>query len=327
MSSWLCYIVVLLPHLVYWIVFAVFLVILAALTVAYGYLSFWAACRGWTVFVQVLAILSYWYTANVIGQAAYHVFVGLAGEQFVHLHCERGDLKTGPSTSTVWRSFYSFGIAAANGFILPVVSPAYRLAHANEYTFEHRVQIIVCLSLRSFVVSIYGRLHRFGVWLCEGLDTLWSWPSQQGAAYSVLAGMSRERGGERVAELGAWPGLWLVHLYCPVDALIGLWGLAAEAGIAVFAWALAGYLCGKEAVVSELAVKRVFAGVAFFMTYAFVNLVRKMIAAIVDATVVFYGEEAGNLVDPGLKQRIDAAWSTGVVYSSTPGGQDGWNPI
>jgi hypothetical protein len=239
---------------------------------------------GWFPLIAIFSIGSSWYTIQVFGQVIYQLLA-----QFVSLKYFTGSSNY-PYFAWVFRAcYYNLGISAFNAFFLPLLFPIYAIAKVDPIEVRANTKFLPDKASR-LLSNIFHPIHNLAVTICRKLDKSLDYPSQRGAVYSAMFGISRADGCRRVAEIDSKFYADVMNVNCYIDYLLGFVGLVLEITAALTTWVTAGKLVNAEILGLTLKLRQIGGGLGFFMVYGFVHILRMAVGSIIDTTFICFFE-------------------------------------
>jgi hypothetical protein len=246
---------------------------------------YYSASLGWNGIVYVPLLWAFWFLVLLIGHVVYQASSHLVAlSYFTH---ESATADTG--RALVRAVGHSLGISGFNSLLLPFFQPLYFWARLDPLELRARLG---CLpeTVAIVMANVYAVVHAVAVSLCSTLDQELAYPSERGAIYSAIFGISRAEGCRRIAEIDVRVYADLMGAHCFVDQVIGFVAVVIEIATATVGWVAAGEIGDVLDGNARLRLKRVGAAFGFFVAFALLHVVRACVRAIVETLFVCFYE-------------------------------------
>jgi hypothetical protein len=184
------------------------------------------------------------------------------------------------------------GIASFNGFFLAIFKPFYSLAAFTPDVAQGFLRGPFNF-LGTYLAIVVGPLNNIAVKICSFIDAKFKYPSQRGAVYSSVLGLTREDGCQLAFERDDKWKVSCLFRRCTVDRLLGICGLGIEVTCGFLAWSIAGS--------AHIKMKRLAGAVGFFWAFALLHVLRSVIKALTDTTITLYVEDS-DVVNEAMKE-------------------------
>jgi MFS family permease len=285
------------------LVTCVFLALSLAIFFLSSFTTFYALSIGWHWIFQIWNLITFWYLITVVGEIAYQTVVFLHGRYII-----LRDADPIPFSLLLRRVLvFQVGISSFNGFFISITRPFYALSAFKPRTAEETItgRFIWLGKAIRIILSPFATAAQA---ICAKLDQFLGFPRQLGAAYSSLLGLTRAEGCARVQECERQYRTGCYFSRCTVDRLLAMCGLGIETTVGVLVWAIA-----EESLRNDwegdarIYAKRVAGACGFFLSFAVFHVIRSVVKAVTDTTILIYVESPtrfGSLMSPDDGQRF-----------------------
>jgi hypothetical protein len=304
-------------HLPAVLILSVGLLLSVGISVLAGALVYYAASLNWNGISYVVVLWAFWFLILVVG----HVVFEAAAQIVAHVYFTH-DSAVATIGRALPRAFgRNLGVAGFDSLLLPFFQPFYFWAKLDPLDLRARLSALP-ETVAVVITNVFEVVHTIAVSVCGTLDRELTYPSERGAIYSALFGISRAEGCRRVAELDVKVYADLIGASCFVDQILGFAADVLEIATAIVGWVAAGRIGEALDEQPRLELKRVGAALGFFVAFAVLHIVRTFVRAVIETLFVCFYELPEQMaqfspeVDACLRKEYEDAVQRKIVIAA-----------